>query len=136
MVCNTYVVGEISVHKDDVVSSAFAKAIDVGTAEAHLSGAPVQDNLVTVYLLEFADDVLRTVWRVVVDDYNFHVDVAAKRLGNAGMRVGWDLLLLRALHEEPDDERQIFTLFVGGHEDGVFLSVPGFGGVWCGAFCH
>lgn len=67
---------EISIHQNDKVSWTFREAINISAAKTHLAWARMQHNFVLVNLLEFTNNVLCAIGRVVVNNNYFHVDIA------------------------------------------------------------
>ena len=71
------VVGEVGVHDDDEGAGSELQAVDVGGAQAQLSGAGLEEDAVRgVEGLELSGDLLGAVWAGVVDDDDFPVQVA------------------------------------------------------------
>ncbi len=71
-------VTQVGVHQHNVVVHALLEAVDIGGAEAELSGSGVEHDFVgAVDSLQLLDLVLSAVRRVVVDDDDLHFDLPA-----------------------------------------------------------
>lgn len=70
------VVAEVGIHDDDVVTFGELQAVDVGSAEAELAGARLEDNVGCVCFDKLLGDILGAVGGAVVDDDEFPVNVA------------------------------------------------------------
>lgn len=69
-------VAKVGVHDDDVVTFGKLQAVDVGSAEAELACAGLEDNVGGVCFDKLLGDILGAVGGAVVDDDEFPVDVA------------------------------------------------------------
>ena len=70
---------EIGVHQEHEFSCAFRETVNVGGAETHFAGSCMKNNLLcAIYPLQFFDDILSAVWRVVINNDYFHVELAKK----------------------------------------------------------
>lgn len=67
-------VTQISIHKNDEITSALFNALDVCAAKTHLAWSSVQDNLViAVDFLQFSNNSLSTIRTSIINDNNFEV---------------------------------------------------------------
>lgn len=73
--------GQVSIHEDYEVASAFAEAVNVGATETKFTWSGMELNLIdAIDFLQVLDNILSSIRRVVVDDHNFHVDFTAREL--------------------------------------------------------
>ena len=81
-------VREIGIHDDDKGACRECQAVDVCGAEAHLSGSGFEDDVRgAVEGLELFGDLEGPVWRAVVDDDDFPLEVAARTIVSIGSNV-------------------------------------------------
>ena len=119
-------VREVGVHDDDEVTGCVLQAVDVGGSESEFTSAGADlDALGGVDLLELGGDFLGTVGGAVVDDDEFPVEFAGRKLALAScvVELSCDVLLLKRLSQEPCYYGQVATLVVGGKEHRVLVGV-------------
>ena len=79
----------------------------------------MEDYSIAINLLESAHLILSSIRRVIINNNDFHVNVAIL------FKKPKLLLFISSLKEEPDDEGEVFAFVVGGEEDGVLGVVHG-----------
>ena len=98
------VVAGVRVHDHDEVAGGVLDPVDVGRAEAELlSSGSQNDPLLAVNLLELLGDIQGPVRTAVIDHDDLEVNVR----------------LSEVLDQQPDDDREVVTLIVGGEQHGV-----------------
>ena len=94
---------QIGVHDDDEIPLGVLEPVDVGRPEAELLlSRPQHDGLVAVDLLQLLGHIESAVGRAVVDHDDLEIE------------------LFQVLHQQPNDDGQVFALVVRGQEDGIF----------------
>lgn len=69
-------VGEISVHYDDIVSCRELNTVDVCSAEAQLASAGFEVDVGCIDFRKLVCNNLSAIWRAIVDDDEFPIKVA------------------------------------------------------------
>lgn len=73
--------GQVSIHEDHKVASAFAETVNVGTTKTKFTWSGMELDLIdAIDFLQVLDNILSSIRRVIVDDHNFHVDFTAREL--------------------------------------------------------
>jgi hypothetical protein len=92
-----WVVGEIGVHDDHIVSSDKLQAMYVCCSETKFACAGFEENVGVVCLCELVGYLLCSIWRAIVDDDEFPVEFSAVESlvygPHEGLRCDWDLRL-------------------------------------------
>jgi len=95
----SYMVGQVSIHDDDVVAGGVLHAVNVGRAQAELLlSGPQHNSIRAIYGLELLGHLERPVRAAVIDDDHFIV-VAT---------------LFKGLDDQPDDDGQVFSFIISG----------------------
>lgn len=73
----TYMMTQVGIHEHDIIVSAPVKTVDVCRAEAQLAGSGSKYNFISsVDFLQVLDSFLSAIWRVIVDDDDFHGNIS------------------------------------------------------------
>jgi hypothetical protein len=68
---------EIRIHNNDKISGNELESVNIRGSEAELAGARLEQNLVrAIHADQLLRDLLRAIWRGVVDDDEFPLKVA------------------------------------------------------------